>query len=162
MPSTAHIQDEELHQYASEALQQDRGSYIRSHILECTGCRDRLTAEVVTRLSTIGKNPSQSSREHRVAAAGFAMLQPICPLSLEPTTVEILNKSKKGYGLRTKIFLLPGTIVDLLIGTTPAIATVRYCRALGDSIYQTGVQTERQSLAASAHRGPTVARDEAV
>ena len=65
-------------------------------------------------------------------------------------------------GSHCKIFCSYGTIVDFLIGTTPAIATVRYCRALGDSMYQTGVQTERQSLAASAHRGPTVARDEAV
>jgi hypothetical protein len=140
MPSTAHIHDEELNQYVGEALGQARGSYIRSHILECTGCRDRLTSEVVTRLSAIRKNPpSQSSREHRLPAAGFAMLQPICPLSLERIAVEIVNRSRNGYGLHTKIPLQPGTIVDLRIGTIAAIATVRYCRNLGDNTYQTGV-----------------------
>lgn len=143
MPYTVHIQDEDLNQYVGETLDSVRASYIRSHILECAGCKDRLIGQVVTRLVALGESQkSRRSWERRVSSSSPASLQTLCPLSLERIAVEIVDTSKNGYGLRTTIFLQPGTIVDLRIGTTPAIGTVRYCRNLGDDRYQTGVQLQ--------------------
>jgi hypothetical protein len=140
MPSTTHIQDKDLNQYVGETLDSAGASYIRSHILKCMGCRDRLISEVVTRLAVLGKSQeSRGNREHRVPASSAALLQTLCPLSLDRIAVEVVDTSKNGYGLRTTIFLQPGTIVDLRIGTAPTIATVRYCRALGDRTYRAGV-----------------------
>jgi hypothetical protein len=141
---TAHIQDEELTQYVGETLDRARASNIRSHIIECTRCEDRLVSEVVTRLAALGKGQQPSNRrERRVPASSLAWLQTLCPLSLDRIPVEVLDTSKTGFGLRTTLFLEPGTIVDLRIGTTPAmIATVRYCRNLEDHTYQAGVQLQ--------------------
>lgn len=141
-PSTTHIQDEDLKQYVGETLDSARASYVRSHILKCTPCKDRLIGAVVTRLSALQNRKSGSGREDRLPASSLASLQTLCPLSLERIAVEVVDTSKNGYGIRTTIPLQPGSIVDLRIGTAPTIATVRYCRHLGDHIYQAGVQMQ--------------------
>jgi hypothetical protein len=104
-----------------------------------------LVSEVVTRLAALAKQGPQRSREHREPTSGPASLQTLCPLSLDRVPVEVVDASKNGYGLRTTIFLQPGTIVDLRLGATPAIATVRYCRDLGDHNFQTGVQLQARA-----------------
>ena len=145
MPATAHIQDEDLNQYVGETLDSARASYVRAHTLKCTGCKDRLIFEVVTRLATLGKNQKRRSSRDRFLAASPASLQTLCPLSLDRIAVEVVDKAKDGYGLRTNTFLEPGTIVDLRIGATPAIGTVRYCRDLGNRTYQAGVEVHAPS-----------------
>lgn len=143
MPSVAHIQDEELNQYVLETLDSARASYIRSHILKCAQCKDRLIGEVVTRLGKLrGYQQSRRSQEDRVLTNSPASLQTLCPLSLERIAVEVVDSSRNGYGLRTTAFLEPGTIVDLRVGTTPAIATVRYCRDLGGHTFHAGVRLQ--------------------
>jgi hypothetical protein len=143
MLSTIHIQDDDLSQYVGETLDSARASHIRAHILKCTECKDRLVSKVVTRLGALGKgDPNGGGREHRVQMNSPATLQTLCPLSLERIAVEVVDTSKSGYGLRTNVFLEPGTIVDLRIGTTPAIATVRYCRNIGEQSYQAGVRLQ--------------------
>jgi hypothetical protein len=141
-PSTTHIQDNDLSQYVDETLDSARASYIRFHILKCTACKDRLIGEVVARLAALGKSQQSRRNWERALANSQASLQTLCPLSLERIAVEITNTSKNGYGIRTTIFLEPGTIVDLRIGATPAVATVRYCRNIGDRSYQGGIQLQ--------------------
>jgi len=155
MLSTAHIQDEDLNHYMRENLDSARTAEIRAHILDCTQCEQKLIGQVVDRLAELKhRPPTLKSREQRVPANGPASLQSLCPLSFDHHDVEVVDSSKQGYGLRTAVYLQPGTIVDLRFGTSNVVGTVRYCQTVSDHEFKAGVQLQTSTTA----KGPVDAR----
>lgn len=144
LPPGVHVVDQDLTQYVCEHLDSKRSSYIRSHILECNECEDRLIAKALVQLAELNeKQPIYKNREPRFGTNLSATLQTLSPLSSEQADVEIVNESRGGYSVRIASFVQPGTLVHLRIGTAISIGMIRYCREHDANAYMAGVQIQR-------------------
>jgi hypothetical protein len=142
-PSSGHVVDQDLTQYVCEHLDSKRSLYIRSHILECNECQDRLVTKALAQLAELNeKQPIYKNREPRFGTNLSATLQTLSPLSSEQVDAEIVNESRGGYSVRIASFIEAGTIVQLRIGTATPIGMIRYCREYQGE-YIAGVQIQR-------------------
>jgi hypothetical protein len=140
----AHIDAHDLDLYVREKLDAEHSSRIQSHLQICAVCRDKLVDGFLARLTELNQQqPGDTVHEKRAArrmkSGERGSLQTLCPLSFERPAVQIVDVSKDGFGLLVDAFLTTGTIVQIQIGNTISVGTVRSCRAAGDHRFHLGI-----------------------
>ena len=144
MISAAHIDSRDLDLYVREKLSADQSSTIQSHVQSCTACREKLVSGFLARLGEMteqqpGSNIPEKRSARRFQSGERGTIQTLCPLSLERAAVQIVDVSKDGFGVVMDSLLSTGTIVQIQIGTTISVGTVRSCRAAGDQQFHAGI-----------------------
>jgi predicted anti-sigma-YlaC factor YlaD len=142
--SATHIEDHNLDLYVREKLDAEQSSNIQTHVQNCSLCRDRLVNGFLTRLGEMNQERPENGSNEKRAARRFqsgerGTMQTLCPLSLERAAVQIVDVSKDGFGVVVDSLLATGTIVQIQIGTTISVGTVRSCRATGDQQFHAGI-----------------------
>jgi hypothetical protein len=142
----AHIDARDLDLYAREKLDAARSSSIQSHVQICAVCRDRLVSGFLARLGEMNQHPENNINEKRAArrfqSGERGSMQTLCPLSLDRRAVQIVDTSKDGFGLLVDSALPTGTILQIQIGTTISVGTVRSCRPAGDNGFHAGIHVQ--------------------
>jgi hypothetical protein len=142
--STAHIDSRDLDLYIREKLNAVQSSSIQSHVQSCPVCREKLVNGFLDRLGEMNQEPPGSSvhekrSERRFQSGEHGTIQTLCPLSLERIAVQIVDVSKDGFGVLVDSPMPAGTIVQIQIGSTVSVGTVRSCRAAGDQQFHAGI-----------------------
>ena len=148
MTPDAHIDAYNLDLYVREKLDAEQSSNIQSHVQICSTCRDLLVGGFLTRLSEMNREQPQNTvhekrAARRVQSGERGSMQTLCPLSLERRAVQIVNVSKDGFGVLVDSLLATETIVQIQIGSTISVGTVRSCRPAGDHQFHAGVHVQR-------------------
>ena len=148
MPAVVHIDSDDLELYVREKSDAEHSSVIQSHVQICAVCRDRLVNGFLTRLDEMnreqpGNNRPEKRAERRFQSGERGSMQTLCPLSLEQAAVQVLNVSKVGFGLLVESFVPTGAIVQIRIGTTISVGTVRSCRTTSDGQFHAGIRVQR-------------------
>ncbi len=147
MTVDAHIEARDLDLYVRQKLDAEHSSSIQAHLQNCAACRDRLVSGFLTRLAEMNQTqPGDVIHEKRAArrvqSGEHGSMQTLCPLSLERPAVQIVDVSKDGFGLLVDSFLPEGTILQIQIGTTISVGTVRSCRPAGDNRFHAGIHVQ--------------------
>ena len=146
MTPDAHIDAHDLDLYVREKLDMEHSFSIQSHLHICSICRDRLIKGVLTRLTELNQEPGDKIHEKRAArrmqSGERGSMQTLCPLSFERPAVQIVDVSKDGFGLLADAFLTTGTIVQIQIGNTISVGTVRSCRPAGEHRFHLGIRVQ--------------------
>lgn len=148
MTSNAHIDSHDLDLYVREKLDAEHSSSIQSHAQSCTTCRNRLVNGFIARLAEInqqqpGEVVNEKRAARRVQSGERGVMQTLCPLSLERAAVQIVDVSKDGFGVLVDSLLPTETIVQIQIGTTISVGTVRSCRATSDNRFRAGIHVQQ-------------------
>jgi predicted anti-sigma-YlaC factor YlaD len=138
--SAAHIDSRDLDLYVREKLNAEQSSSIQSHVQNCSVCRENLVNGFLTRLGEMsqeqpGNSIPEKRSERRFHSGEQGSMQLLCPLSLERAAVQIVDVSKDGFGVLVDAFVSAGTIVQIQIGSTISVGTVRSCRAAGQQFH---------------------------
>lgn len=146
MTPDAHIDAYNLDLYVREKLDAEDSFNIQSHVQICTSCRDLLVNGFLARLSEMNQEPQNTIYEkrsaRRVQSGERGSMQTLCPLSLERRAVQIVDVSMDGFGVLVDSLLATGTIVQIQIGSTISVGTVRSCRATGDHQFHAGIHVQ--------------------
>jgi hypothetical protein len=142
----AHIDAQHLDLYVRQKLDAERSAAIQAHVQICTVCREKLVSGFLDRLGEMSQHPENSINEKRAArrhqSGEHGSLQALCPLSLERAAVQIVDVSKDGFGILMDWFLATETIVQIQIGNTISVGTVRSCRTAGEHRFHAGIQVQ--------------------
>jgi hypothetical protein len=144
----AHIDSHDLDLYVRETLGAEHSFSIQSHAQSCTPCRDRLVNAFLARLAEINQQePEDRLKEKRAArriqSGEHGLMQTLCPLSLERAEVQIVDVSKDGFGVLVDSLLPTEAIVQIHIGTTISVGTVRSCRVTSDNHFHAGIHVQQ-------------------
>jgi hypothetical protein len=137
----AHIEDHDLALYVFDRLGQERSSSIKSHVGVCTACKDKLVAGFLTRLAAVN-NAAERRTEGRLQGGEQGYLQTLSPLSFDRPTVQIIDVSHGGWGLRMNSSLATGIIVQVSAGTASALGEVRYCLSTDHNQFRVGIRMQ--------------------
>jgi hypothetical protein len=140
-----HLHEDDLDLYANGRLEAELLPAIENHLLACEICRkslaDCLRLGLALQLIQGTKSEGRQRRvEPRFSTVDETTLQALHPLSAERHRVKIVNVSKDGLGILSAKSVLPGTIVQLRIGSAVELGNVRYCLALEDGGFRIGVR----------------------
>jgi hypothetical protein len=142
--SAAHIDSRDLDLYVREKLNAEQSSSIQAHVHSCPVCREKLVNGFLDRLGEMNQQQPGSSihekrSERRFQSGEHGTMQTLCPLSLDRVAVQIVDVSKDGFGVLVDSLMPTGTIVQIQIGATVSVGTVRSCRAAGDQQFHAGI-----------------------
>jgi hypothetical protein len=144
----AHIDSHDLDLYVREKLDAEHSSSIQSHAQSCAACRDRLVNGFLARLAEINQHQpgdivNEKRAARRIQSGERGLMQTLCPLSLERAAVQIVDVSKDGFGVLVDSLLPTETIVQIHVGTTISVGTVRSCRATSDNHFHAGIHVQQ-------------------
>ena len=133
--------------YASGQLLPDQNEVFESHLRQCTACGERLAGVTrslaggpARRLGPLTGTLAEERRRHqRVSVSDRVTLRSLNPPSLARLDARVVDSSKGGLGLRTRVAVDPGTIVQIRLKRQIALAEVRYCLPSGSG-FQVGVE----------------------
>jgi hypothetical protein len=141
-----HIDARNLDLYVRQKLDAEHSASIQSHVQICTACREKLVSGFLGRLAEMGQEPGNIINEKRAArrvqSGEKGSMQTLCPLSLERPAIQIVDVSKDGFGVLVDSLLETGTIVQIQVGSTISVGTVRSCRAAGDRQFHAGIHVQ--------------------
>jgi len=133
-----------LYLYVRGKLDVEQSPDIQSHVQLCDVCRDRLISSFLALFAELNGPRRENNDERRIMrrfqSGELGCVQTLCPLSFERHAIRIVDVSDSGFGLLTDSFLAKGTIVQIQIGKTVSVGTVRSCRAIDDSQFRAGIR----------------------
>jgi len=143
----AHIEAYNLDLYVREKLDAEDSSNIQSHVHICTSCRNLLVNGFLARLSEMNQEQPQNTiyekrSARRIQSGERGSMQTLCPLSLERPAVQIVDVSPDGFGVLVDSLLATETIVQIQVGSTISVGTVRSCRSTGDGQFHAGIHVQ--------------------
>jgi len=140
-----HVHDDDFELYVRGRLGEKHSSTIEDHLSECETCRVRVGLFVGLHLrlrfmGTAKPDKYQKRTEPRFATGDDAVVREIHPLCFDYYRARIVDVSTHGLGIKVSKPLLPGTIVQIRIGSTVELGEVRHCRPRGEEGYRIGVR----------------------
>ena len=139
--STGHPHKDDLELYVRGRLEPGLTLTIEPHLRGCIACRERLAECIGLELNvhptgTVNSNGGHDRSEVRFNTGDEGALQELNPLSFDRQKVQIVDISKNGLGMLATKSVLPGTIVQVRIGTTVELGEVRHCSGPRDHGYR--------------------------
>ena len=137
-----HVSENDLELYVLGRLAEGQASSVKTHVLDCRECREKLTAtgKFIEQFAELSHRQAQASgaekrKEPRFATNDRAWLRVLRPLPGERMEALVLDVSKEGLKLSLTTRIDPGTVIEVRVGNMLAFGEIRYCVKAGESIH---------------------------
>jgi hypothetical protein len=143
-----HLHDEDLENYVRGRLGARHAATAEAHLLECEHCRVRVGLFVGLHLRLQFTGTPKPAKQHKRSEPRFvtgdeAVIRELHPLCFENHRARITDVSTHGLGIQVMKPVLPGTIVQVRIGTAVELGEVRHCHPQGEHGYRIGLRLSR-------------------